>query len=101
MKKIFISSDHAGYNLKEEVKKKFIKKYRFQDLGTGGESAYGSRARLGAQDRMEECSRGLTKELAGLRQAGYQDSLQRVQDQINTRRNLFGDCRNLAGDTQR
>ena len=34
MKKIFISSDHAGYNLKEQIKKKFSKKYEFQDLGT-------------------------------------------------------------------
>ena len=34
MKKIFISSDHAGYNLKEQIKKKFFKKYKFQDLGT-------------------------------------------------------------------
>ena len=34
MKKIFISSDHAGYTLKEQIKKKFMKKYRFQDLGT-------------------------------------------------------------------
>ena len=34
MKKIFISSDHAGYNLKEQIKKKFSKKYIFQDLGT-------------------------------------------------------------------
>jgi ribose 5-phosphate isomerase B len=34
LKKIFISSDHAGYKLKEEIKKKFSKKYRFQDLGT-------------------------------------------------------------------
>ena len=34
MKKIFISSDHAGYNLKELIKKKFKKKYIFQDLGT-------------------------------------------------------------------
>ena len=34
MKKIFISSDHAGYNLKEQIKKKFLKKYKFQDLGT-------------------------------------------------------------------
>ena len=34
MKKIFISSDHAGYNLKEQIKKKFHKKYNFQDLGT-------------------------------------------------------------------
>ena len=34
MKKIFISSDHAGFNLKEKIKKRFSKKYRFQDLGT-------------------------------------------------------------------
>ena len=34
MKKIFISSDHAGYILKEQIKKKFQKKYKFQDLGT-------------------------------------------------------------------
>ena len=34
LKKIFISSDHAGFNLKEQIKKKFIKKYKFQDLGT-------------------------------------------------------------------
>ena len=34
MKKIFISSDHAGYNLKEQIKKKFSKKYMFKDLGT-------------------------------------------------------------------
>ena len=34
MKKIFISSDHAGFSLKELIKKKFYKKYRFNDLGT-------------------------------------------------------------------
>ena len=34
MKTLFISSDHAGYNLKEQIKKKFKKKYIFQDLGT-------------------------------------------------------------------
>ena len=34
MKKLFISSDHAGYNLKEQIKKKFKKKFFFQDLGT-------------------------------------------------------------------
>ena len=33
-KKIFISSDHAGFNLKESIKKRFKKKYSFQDLGT-------------------------------------------------------------------
>ncbi len=34
MKKVFISSDHAGYQLKEEIKKKFSKKFLFEDLGT-------------------------------------------------------------------
>ena len=34
MKNIYIASDHAGYNLKEQIKKKFFKKYKFYDLGT-------------------------------------------------------------------
>ena len=34
LKKLFISSDHAGYKLKELIKKKFKKKYFFLDLGT-------------------------------------------------------------------
>ena len=34
MKKIFISSDHAGYNLKEQIKERFKNKYTFQDMGT-------------------------------------------------------------------
>ncbi|PDH17723.1 MAG: ribose 5-phosphate isomerase B [Pelagibacterales bacterium MED-G44] len=34
MKKIFISSDHAGFNLKEQIKKKFCKKFLFTDMGT-------------------------------------------------------------------
>ena len=34
MKKIFISSDHAGYNLKQQIIRKFSKKYKLQDLGT-------------------------------------------------------------------
>ena len=34
MKKIFISSDHAGFKLKELIKKKFLRKYDFEDLGT-------------------------------------------------------------------
>ena len=33
MKKIYIASDHAGYNLKEVVIKKFSKE-KFKDLGT-------------------------------------------------------------------
>ena len=34
LKKIFISSDHAGFQLKEQIKKKFSKKFIFKDLGT-------------------------------------------------------------------
>ena len=34
MKKIYISSDHAGFNLKEQIKKRFSKKFKFIDLGT-------------------------------------------------------------------
>ena len=34
MKKIFIASDHAGYNLKKEIIKKFSKKLIFKDLGS-------------------------------------------------------------------
>jgi len=34
LKKLFISSDHAGYTLKEQIKKKFKNKYSFHDLGT-------------------------------------------------------------------
>jgi ribose 5-phosphate isomerase B len=34
LKKIFISSDHAGYSLKEQIKKKFSMKFDFLDLGT-------------------------------------------------------------------
>ena len=34
LKKVFISSDHAGYRLKEQIKKKFSKKFIFEDLGT-------------------------------------------------------------------
>ncbi len=36
MKKIFISSDHAGYKLKEQIKNRFSKKYIFKDMGTNG-----------------------------------------------------------------
>ena len=39
MKKIFISSDHAGFNLKETIKNFLIrKKYNFIDLGPGSNS---------------------------------------------------------------
>tara|TARA_B100000674_G_scaffold450169_1_gene419881 strand:- start:166 stop:591 length:426 start_codon:yes stop_codon:yes gene_type:complete len=34
LRKIYISSDHAGFILKEEIKRKFKKRFIFQDLGT-------------------------------------------------------------------
>jgi ribose 5-phosphate isomerase B len=37
LKKIFIASDHAGYSLKEAIKKKFNKKFKFEDLGTNSQ----------------------------------------------------------------
>jgi ribose 5-phosphate isomerase B len=33
LKKIFIASDHAGFNLKENIKKKFSSNFEFLDLG--------------------------------------------------------------------
>tara|TARA_Y100001936_G_scaffold249646_1_gene300503 strand:- start:1349 stop:1771 length:423 start_codon:yes stop_codon:yes gene_type:complete len=33
LKKIFIASDHAGFNLKESIKKKYSKNYELLDLG--------------------------------------------------------------------
>ncbi len=38
MKKIFIASDHAGYNLKEAIIAKFSRKNRINDLGTKNSS---------------------------------------------------------------
>jgi len=38
LKKIFIASDHAGYNLKQQIIKKFSKKLNIVDLGTDSSS---------------------------------------------------------------
>ena len=43
-----------------------------RDIQTGGESAFGSRARLSAAERAEALGRGLAKEVGGLRSAGFQ-----------------------------
>ena len=49
---------------------------RARDISTGGESAFGSRARLSAEERAEALGRGLAKEIGGLRSAGFQRAQQ-------------------------
>tara|TARA_R110000796_G_scaffold1576_2_gene6231 strand:- start:5093 stop:6667 length:1575 start_codon:yes stop_codon:yes gene_type:complete len=47
-----------------------------RDIGSAGESAFGSRARLGAAERAEALGRGLAKEVGGIRSAGFQRAQQ-------------------------
>jgi hypothetical protein len=44
---------------------------RAKDIARGGESAFGSRARLGAEERREALGRGLGEALAGIRSRGF------------------------------
>jgi hypothetical protein len=46
------------------------------DISSGGESAFGSRARLSAGERAEAMGRGLAKEVGGIRSAGFQRAQQ-------------------------
>ena len=71
---------------------------RTRDISQGGESAFGSRARLSADERRAALGRGLGEALAGIRSGGFQ----RAQDaatgefgrQAGARERLAG---NLAG----
>jgi len=49
---------------------------RARDIQTGGESAFGSRARLGATDRREALGRGLGEALSGIRSRGFSEAQQ-------------------------
>ena len=49
---------------------------RASDIGRGGESAFGSRARLGATERQEALGRGLGEALSGIRSRGFQQAQQ-------------------------
>ena len=49
---------------------------RARDIQTGGESAFGSRARLGASERREALGRGLGQALGSLRSQGFQRAQQ-------------------------
>ena len=49
---------------------------RARDIQTGGESAFGSRARLGASERRESLGRGLGEALGALRSRGFSEAQQ-------------------------
>ena len=53
MKKIFISSDHAGFKLKEAIKKYLLsKKLTFQDLGPNNNTKYHNAFNGGEENRI-------------------------------------------------
>ena len=49
---------------------------RAQDIARGGESAFGSRARLGAEERQRALGRGLAEALGGIRARGFSEAQQ-------------------------
>ena len=49
---------------------------RASDIARGGQSAFGSRARLGASERQEALGRGLAEALSGIRSRGFQQAQQ-------------------------
>ena len=59
---------------------------RARDIQTGGESAFGSRARLTAAERAEALGRGLAKEVGGLRSAGFQRAQQAAMGEFARQR---------------
>jgi len=61
--------DDATKNLSQADMQEFA-----SNIARGGESAFGSRARLGASERAEAVGRGLAKEVGGIRAAGFQNA---------------------------
>ena len=49
---------------------------RAQDIARGGESAFGSRARLGASERQRALGRGVAEALSGIRSQGFREAQQ-------------------------
>jgi len=74
---------------------------RASDIQSGGESAFGSRARLGAGERQEALGRGLGEALGGIRSAGYQQAQQSALGEFGRQQNaltgLGGSLANVAG----
>jgi hypothetical protein len=74
---------------------------RASDIGTGGESAFGSRARLGATERQEALGRGLGEAIGGIRSRGYQQAQQSALGEFGRQQQaltgLGGSLANVAG----
>ena len=61
MKKIYIASDHAGFNLKESIKKKFSSKFEVLDLGPEH-----SKKSVNYPDYAHKLSKKISKENIGI-----------------------------------
>jgi hypothetical protein len=74
---------------------------RASDIGRGGESAFGSRARLGATERQEALGRGLGEAIGGIRSRGYQQAQQSALGEFGRQQQaltgLGGSLANVAG----
>jgi hypothetical protein len=74
---------------------------RAQDIVRGGESAFGSRARLSAAERREALGRGLAEAIGGIRSGGFSEAqrlgLGEFARQQQARRTAAGSLANLAG----
>ena len=74
---------------------------RAQDIARGGESAFGSRARLGAAERREALGRGLGEAISGIRAGGFGEAqrlgLGEFARQQQAARTAAGSLANLAG----
>jgi hypothetical protein len=65
---------------------------RARDISSGGESAFGSRARLGAEERRAALGRGLGEALAGIRSGGFDTAQGRAMDESRFGRGQLGDA---------
>jgi len=69
---------------------------RASDISRGGESAFGSRARLTAQERQESLGRGLGDVLSKIRSGGFNTAQERALQELQNQRSAA--ARQLAGD---
>ena len=68
---------------------------RASDIATGGESAFGSRARLTADERRASLGRGLGEALGKIRSGGFNTAQERALNELQNRRSLAGSAAQL------